>query len=76
MGNYDHDWCGIGHPNHPANQPETETEPILVVCDWCEELTPEWDCIEDGDKYFCNACWAQFEFENPENRDSTNQINN
>lgn len=75
MGNYDLDWCGIGHPNHPANQPETK--PLLVECDGCDDLVPSNEIVEDGDTNWCVQCWAEVQEEIkkiiPETG-STNQI--
>lgn len=61
MASYDHDWCGIGHPNHPANQPEPKT--ILMVCYGCDDLVPSNEIVEDGDTNWCTSCWAEVQEE-------------
>lgn len=58
MASYDNDWCGIGHPNHPANE-RREPGVILLSCDGCDDLIPENEAIEDGDWCWCTQCWGE-----------------
>lgn len=61
MASYDDYVLGYLNSDHPCNQPEPK--PILVVCDGCDDLIPENEIVEDGDWYWCPACWAQIQEE-------------